>query len=459
MLAGFIVLILFAACSGNKGGAVSTGGAAETTGFTGTIGNTLQYDLSKPVNEGKPITIEFWTQNELQKIHEKLITEYTRIHPNVKVNLTPLAYADLFQQKLPIALQTGTGPDVFHMHNSYDAILRPYLAPYPQDILPIDAIKADFSQVDAHIVNGELCYIDMGLMTSGIFYNKVMWAEAGLTENDIPTTWEDFIRIAQKLTVADKNGSIIREGFSINGNENYILILLALQNGRFLFDESLNKPVVNDDVWKQSLRFVKDLYDVYKVSSIQHPPGVEAFANGQGAMAYQWGWYGSWLAGYPDLQWGFFVLPTMDGKTPPAYDRNNGEATFSISKKAAPKVQAAAFDLLKFFICSDNLLAEADLLLSIAPTKVSLVNHPDILANAVLGLQGPIIDRTIWPGPVPDPYFLTLTTYATQAAILNGIPIETALAEAQNMENRDFVAAFPDFRTAERQYAHSNELR
>ena len=41
-------------------------------------------------------------------------------------------------------------------------------------------------------------------------------------------------------------------------------------------------------------------------------------------MAYIWGWAGSWLINYPNLEWGFFNLPSLDGKPAPAYDRNNG---------------------------------------------------------------------------------------------------------------------------------------
>jgi multiple sugar transport system substrate-binding protein len=446
--------MVFAAGGGQQG---AGGGAVTAPAATGVIGDNLKYDLATPVNGGRNITIEFWSQNELLRVHEKLAAEYSRIHPNVKINISPMSSTDLFQ-KLPIALQTGTGPDIFHMHNAQDGLLGPYLAPYPEDILPLAALRADFDQVDAHLQNGKLYYIDMGVMTSGIFYNKKMWRDAGLTDADIPTSWDQLIQAAKKLTVYDQSGNITREGFSINSNEQYIFEALALQSGRFLFDAN-SKPVVNNDVWKQNLKFVQDFFTVHKTSSIQFPNGHEALVNEQGAMAYIWGWAGSWLINYPNLEWGFFNLPSKDGRPAPAYDRNNGESTFSVGNTARKEAQAVGFDILKYFLCKDDLLVEMDMLLNIVPTKKSLKGNPTILGNVVLGTQSKIIDRTIWPGAVPDPYFSTINTYAVQAVLINGASIDAALAETQAMEERDFVQAFPDFKSAERQYAHANELR
>jgi multiple sugar transport system substrate-binding protein len=450
LLAASVLTGLYAGGGGQQGG----GSAAPVA--TGVIGGNLKYDLAAPVNNGRNITIEFWNQNGLP-VYEKLAREYMRIHPNVKINITTSAWAD-YWQKLPLALQTGTGPDIFHMHNANDGLIGSYLAPYPEDVLPLAALKADFTQVDPHVQNGKVTYIDFGVMTSGIFYNKKMWREAGLTEADIPKTWDQFIQAAKKLTKYDANGNITREGFSINDNTQHILTSQVLQNGYFLFNAN-GKPVVNSDPWKAGLKFAQDFYNVHKVSSIQFPGGSDAFLNEQGAMAYVWGWFGAQLANYPDLEWGFFNLPTRDGKNPPAYDRNNGESTFAVNKAAKKEAQAVGFDILKFFLCSDELLVEMANSLNVVPSKTSLRTHPAIQANVVLKTQADIVDRTIWPGPVPGAWETAITTYAIQGVLLNGKSIDAALTETQAMEERDFVKAFPDFKPVERQYAHAGELR
>jgi multiple sugar transport system substrate-binding protein len=285
-----------------------------------------------------------------------------------------------------------------------------------------------------------------------------MWRDAGLTDADIPTSWDELIQVAKKLTVYDGSGNITREGFSINTYEHLLLIALALQSGGFLFDAN-SRPVVNNEVWKENLKFLQDFFTVHKTSSIQFPAYNEALVNEQGAMAYSWGWLGSWLINYPNLEWGFFNLPSKDGKPAPAYDRNNGESTFSVSNTARKEAQAVGFDILKYFFCKDDLLVEINTTFNTVPSKKSLKNHPTILGNVVLGTQSRIIDRTIWPGAVPDPYFTTINTYAVEAVLINGASIDAALAEAQAMEERDFVQAFPNFKSVERQYAHANEMR
>jgi len=430
---------------------------ANVPAMTGTIGNNLKYDLAAPVNNGQNITIEFWTQNELASVHQKLVDEYTKVHPNVKINLTSASFADLFQ-KLAIALQTGTGPDIFHMHNGQDGLIGTYLAPYPEDVLPLAALQADFNQVDAHVKNGKLYYIDTGFMTSGIYYNKKMWSEAGLTDTDIPTSWAQLVEVAKKLTKYDASGNITREGFSVNSTANDLLANLSLQDGYFLFDPN-GRPLVDNDIWRQNLKFVQDLYTVYKVSSIQFPACQQAMANGQSAMIFNWGWVSSWFANYHDLDWGYFNVPSKDGKIPPVYNHNNGETTISVSSTAKKEAQAVGFDILKYFLCRDDLLLDMNLLVKTVPSKKSLLDNPAIQSNVVLYTQGKIIDRSLWLGPLPAPYFNTIKTYAIDSVMLNNANINDALTETQKILERDFVQAFPDFRSAERQYIHANELR
>jgi multiple sugar transport system substrate-binding protein len=99
------------------------------------------------------------------------------------------------------------------------------------------------------------------------------------------------------------------------------------------------------------------------------------------------------------------------------------------------------------------------MVLNIVPSKKSLVNNPVIQSNIVLGSQSSIVERTIWPGPVPDPFFVTVKKYAVEPVILNNADIGMSLTEAQRMMETDFVRPFPNFKSVERAYAHANEMR
>ena len=56
----------------------------------------------------------------------------------------------------------------------------------------IDELSADYTAVDAHVIDGEVYYVDYGLMSGVIYYNTDMWEAAGLTEADIPQTWDEL---------------------------------------------------------------------------------------------------------------------------------------------------------------------------------------------------------------------------------------------------------------------------
>ena len=47
------------------------------------------------------------------------------------------------------------------------------------------------------------------------YYNKKYWRKAGLTDQDIPKTWDEFIAVAKKLNKdTDGDGKIDRFAFT-----------------------------------------------------------------------------------------------------------------------------------------------------------------------------------------------------------------------------------------------------
>ena len=88
----------------------------------------------------------------------------------------------------------------FNVHNSYHENLINYMAPLD---IPVEDLEQDFNGVNAHVIDGKVYYIDYGMMTGSVYYNKEMWKEAVLTDDDIPKTWDEMIEVAKKLTIKD----------------------------------------------------------------------------------------------------------------------------------------------------------------------------------------------------------------------------------------------------------------
>ena len=147
------------------------------------------------VNNGEPITLEWWLWDGEEQF-TAFADAYRKIHPNVEIKVVNQPWDD-YWTKLPLALQGDKGPAIFNIHNSHHENILPYCAAYDIDL---DAARTDFVGVSGHVIDGRVYYLDYGLMTGLIYYNKAMWSAAGLTEADIPKTWEEFRAVAKKLT-------------------------------------------------------------------------------------------------------------------------------------------------------------------------------------------------------------------------------------------------------------------
>lgn len=396
------------------------------------FGDTIQYDPSVEINDGKDVTLELWEWGS-DELFEQLIAGYTEIHPNVTIKLVNNPWED-YWTKLPLALDGDKGPALFNVHNSYHENLIHYMAPLE---IPVEDLAADFTGVEAHIIDGKVYYIDYGMMTGSVYYNKDMWEAAGLTEADIPKTWEEMREVAKKLTIKEGD-QIIQAGLNFNGDfhQNYLLGL-NYQLGENLFLEDGKTPNINSDAMKQIMQMLVDFYEVDGVGSKDFgEKGADSFGQGQSAMVIQWGhYYNTLQTTWSDINFGVFEIPTFDG-SPYAYNRYNGESTFGINKNAPKEQQEVAQDFIKYYLANDNAQIAFNLAMSTFPAKKSLANNEEILKNPSLEVLSEHIERYIWPGPMPETVENSLKK-AGQEIFFNGVDIDTALNEAQEMIQKD----------------------
>lgn len=404
------------------------------------FGDTIKYDPSVEINDGKDISVELWEWGS-DELFQELIDGYTAIHPNVSFKLVNNPWED-YWTKLPLALDGENGPAIFNIHNSYHENLINYLAPLD---IPTEDLEADFTGVSAHVIDDKVYYIDYGMMTGSVYYNKEMWKEAGLTEEDIPKTWDEMIEVAKKLTKRDGD-QLIQAGLNFNDDfhQNYLLGL-NYQLGENLFLEDGKTPNVNSEAMKKVMQMLVDMYDVEGIGSKDFgEKGADSFGQGQSAMVIQWGHYYNTLnTTWSDIDFGVFEIPTFDGN-PYAYNRYNGESTFGINKNAPAEQQAVAQDFVKYFLANDDAQITFNLAMSTFPAKKSLADNPKILENPSLQVLSEHIDHYIWPGPMPATMETSLKK-AGQDIFFNGVDIETALNEAQeniikDMKNSTFVS-------------------
>ena len=412
------------------------------------FGDTIKYDPSVEINGGKDITVELWEWGS-DELFQEIIDGYTAIHPNVTINLVNNPWED-YWTKLPLALDGENGPAIFNIHNSYHENLINYMASLE---IPLEDLQADFTGVDAHVIDGEVYYIDYGMMTGSVYYNKDMWEAAGLTEADIPKTWDEMREVAKKLTIKEGD-TIIQAGLNFNDDfhQNYLLGL-NYQLGENLFEEDGVTPKVNSDAMKQVMQMLVDMYEVDGIGSKDFgEKGADSFGQGQSAMVIQWGhYYNTLQTTWSDINFGVFEIPTFDGN-PYAYNRYNGESTFGVNKNAPEDQQAVAQDFIKYFLANDDAQVAFNLAMSTFPAKKSLADNEKILENPSLKVLAEHIDHYIWPGPMPATMETSLKK-AGQDIFFNGVDIDTALNEAQQNIIKDMKNS--DFKSVENLYAYA----
>jgi multiple sugar transport system substrate-binding protein len=154
------------------------------------------------------ITIEVWWHEygPFTAYVKELIEAYKKLHPNVTVNATIASSTDM-NQKLTVALASGTGPDIMDADASY------YVAYYAKGILEpanldVFGIKS-YKELAARYVSGGLASgtFDGKIYTlpyqgnsMSLFINNKLFAAAGLDpKKDAPKTWKDVMALGPKL--------------------------------------------------------------------------------------------------------------------------------------------------------------------------------------------------------------------------------------------------------------------
>lgn len=435
MTAAALVMTGLAGCS-SQSSSQGPGGGASVEVPTEPFGDTIKYDPSVAINEGKDVSIELWEWGS-DELFQQVIDGYTAIHPNVKIKLVNNPWED-YWTKLPLALDGDNGPALFNVHNSYHENIINYMAPLA---IPLADLQADFTGVDAHVIDGNVYYIDYGMMTGSVYYNKEMWEAAGLTDADIPKTWDEMREVAKKLTIREGD-KLVQAGLNFNDDfhQNYLLGL-NYQLGENLFLEDGRTPNVNSDAMKQVMQMLVDMYEVDGVGSKDFgEKGSDSFGQGQSAMVIQWGHYYNTLnTTWTDIDFGVFEIPTFDGN-PYAYNRYNGESTFGINKNAPAEQQEAAQDIVKYFLANDDAQIAFNMAMSTFPAKKSLASNEKVMENPSLSILSEHIDHYIWPGPMPSTMETSLKK-AGQDIFFNGVDINTALEEAQQSIIRDMKSS------------------
>ncbi|MCZ2830461.1 extracellular solute-binding protein [Modestobacter sp. VKM Ac-2986] len=253
-----LVAASLAGCGGNE---ETSGGAAEDV--------TLTYWAS---NQGTSL------END-QEVLKPQLDAFTAA-TGIKVDVEVVPWSDLLNRILA-ATASGEGPDVLNIGNTWSASLQATGALKPFD----DATMTEIGGADRFLA-GSLAAtgaegqpptaVPLYSLAYGLYYNKAMFAEAGITEP--PATWADLIAAGKKLTTPERWGMSI-EGGSVSENIHNVFVFSEQQGGSF-FDDA-GKPTFDTP---ENVAGIKQYLDLIQTDKITNPSNAE-YSNGTEALA------------------------------------------------------------------------------------------------------------------------------------------------------------------------------
>ena len=215
--------------------------------------------------------------------------------------------SDLNQQ-LSQGFSSNEPPDLFYLSTDQMATYAATdsLEPYAENLSNAD----DFFPAlrEAFTYNDQFMCAPKDFSTLALVINSDMWEEAGLTDDDIPTTWDELTAVAEQLTTDE------HLGLAYGPEVQRVGVFMAQAGGAFV-DEAGTTAVVDSPENAEALQYIKDQMAAGSFAFSNDPAidagwGGEAFGNGSAAMVIE----GNWIAGamtndFPDVNYVVAELP------------------------------------------------------------------------------------------------------------------------------------------------------
>ncbi|MGC4108511.1 MAG: sugar ABC transporter substrate-binding protein [Thermomicrobiales bacterium] len=369
---------------------------------------------------------------------------------DVKVELEYIVNSEYVNgSKLQTAFASGAGPDLFII--SPGDFLRYYNGGALQEITPAmepEAVKDFIPDVIAtRAVDNKFYCLPMEVEPMAFYYSLDAWSEAGLTDSDIPQTWDQLLEVAEKLTTDDRFGVLFE---TIPGYyQNFTWYPFFWQGGGKIVNDDGKTSGLRDKAGVQALKLWKDAIDKGIAPRQGLAGGGDIVANlGAGYCAIQnvgiWG-IGAMRANAPDYKYGIFKLPIPEGGT---YTTVAGGWGFAANAKGADPETAAKFCAWAIgSMDPDSIQRGVDWIIkakSDMPPRTSVLDKATADGGFSEGGMKTFAED-IFPGargePRVPPEVYKAISDAIQACQLNGADPEQA-AETAAKQIEDFLATY-----------------
>ncbi len=209
-------------------------------------------------------------------------------------------------QQLSQGFAGGNPPDVFYVDAARFADLAKAgsLDAYAEKMKDNEDFYESLRQT--FTFEGQQYCVPKDFSTLALEIRADSWKAAGLTDADVPTSWEELATVAKTLTTGKQAGMVI-------GDTRDRIGAFMVQNGGWLLSEDSTQVTADAPENVEAVQYVKDQIaaGTFKYpSQVDTGWGGEAFGTGKGAMTME----GNWIRGamkndYPDVEYTVHELP------------------------------------------------------------------------------------------------------------------------------------------------------
>ncbi|HEX2998774.1 MAG TPA: sugar ABC transporter substrate-binding protein [Armatimonadota bacterium] len=278
---------------------------------------------------------------------------FNRLHPKFSLRLDP---SNSGMEKVIVQALAGVGPDLFDCYDGYQlsSYVKSGIAWDLTQKLPqvgVDVQKITWPSMSPNYRIGNHIYgFPNNASVNALWYNKDVFDKAGIPYPKGPWTWQQFIPLAQRLTVRDSNGRVKQYGLLCDW---YNWQQFILQWGGKIYSEDGTRCTIDSPQAIAGVQFLHDM--IYKYHVMPSPVEEAAmasqggwgtgtmtfFGGGRGAMALGGRWWLCSLRTYQGLHLGAVECPHGPLRLYRAY----GKATLVNSK--SPR-REEALNFLKY---------------------------------------------------------------------------------------------------------------
>lgn len=255
---------------------------------------------------------------EMEPFYQHVADDFKAEHPNVDIEILTQPLRD-YERKLTASLPAGTAADILETNATFAGRLMQagLFKAMPDDIAAFvngPAYNSFYS--DKVSMDGKVYGVPLFRGQGVLFYNTDMFAAAGL--DGPPTTQDEYVEYANKLTQRDANGNPVVSGWSLrlsgggSGVAEKFWTIMHQYDGAVVRELADGKWVngYDNDAGRETLKLYVDLVHKDKVLTPEMKGDAEGFELGATAMFQRESWViGDIASKAPDLNYKTALLP------------------------------------------------------------------------------------------------------------------------------------------------------